>query len=136
MSEASSWEDDSRLICGLVRAGRVAAVNPPVGIVAAAAEDPSLKKQTLTNLYNERPIWPKLAHRKLDEAVMSAYAAIDPVGNWSPHLGRNLAGHRWRPAIVDRPPLAARRAEVEPQALANLLRLNGRRQSHFISTGT
>jgi SAM-dependent methyltransferase len=33
-----------------------------------------LKKRTLTNLYNQRPAWLDLAHRRLDEAVLSAYA--------------------------------------------------------------
>ena len=32
-----------------------------------------LKKCTLTNLYNERPAWLDLAHKKLDEAVAAAY---------------------------------------------------------------
>ncbi len=32
-----------------------------------------LRKRTLTNLYNERPTWLDLAHRKLDEAVFAAY---------------------------------------------------------------
>ena len=32
-----------------------------------------LKKRTLPNLYNERPTWLDLAHRKLDEAVFAAY---------------------------------------------------------------
>lgn len=32
-----------------------------------------LKKRTLTNLYNHRPTWLDLAHRKLDEAVFAAY---------------------------------------------------------------
>ena len=30
-------------------------------------------KRTLTNLYDERPTWLDLAHRKLDEAVFAAY---------------------------------------------------------------
>jgi len=38
-----------------------------------------LKKRTLTNLYNERPTWLDLAHRKLDEAVFAAYG-------WEPSL--------------------------------------------------
>ena len=38
-----------------------------------------LKKRTLTNLYNERPTWLDLAHKKLDEAVFAAYA-------WPPDL--------------------------------------------------
>lgn len=32
-----------------------------------------LKKRTLTNLYNERPAWLDLAHRKLDAAVAAGY---------------------------------------------------------------
>ena len=32
-----------------------------------------LKKRTLTNLYNQRPTWLNLAHRKLDEEVFDAY---------------------------------------------------------------
>jgi len=32
-----------------------------------------LKKRTLTNLYNERPTWLDLIHRRLDEAVLAAY---------------------------------------------------------------
>ena len=38
-----------------------------------------LAKRTLTNLYNARPDWLKLAHQKLDEAVFAAYG-------WSPTL--------------------------------------------------
>jgi hypothetical protein len=33
----------------------------------------SLKKRTLTNLYNQRPTWLDQAHRKLDAAVFAAY---------------------------------------------------------------
>ena len=33
----------------------------------------SLKKRTLTNLYNQRPTWLAQAHQKLDEAVFAAY---------------------------------------------------------------
>src|SRR6185503_10073626 len=38
-----------------------------------------LKKRTLTNLYNERPAWLDLAHKKLDTAVAAAY-------DWPPDL--------------------------------------------------
>ena len=31
-----------------------------------------LKKRTLTSLYNERPAWLDLAHKKLDAAVAAA----------------------------------------------------------------
>jgi hypothetical protein len=51
--------------------------------MAAAAKDPKLKKRTLTNLYNERPTWLRLAHEALDRAVLAAYAATDPAGDWS-----------------------------------------------------
>jgi len=37
------------------------------------ATENELKKRTLTNLYNQRPTWLELAHRKLDEAVLAAY---------------------------------------------------------------
>lgn len=32
-----------------------------------------LAKRTLTNLYNERPTWLDMAHRRLDETVFAAY---------------------------------------------------------------
>ena len=39
-----------------------------------------LQKRTLTNLYNQRPAWLDLAHKKLDEAVFTAYG-------WTPDIG-------------------------------------------------
>jgi len=42
-------------------------LNPP------GASESELKRRTLTNLYNERPTWLDLAHRKLDAAVFDAY---------------------------------------------------------------
>ncbi|MCY2986819.1 MAG: hypothetical protein NTY19_03010 [Planctomycetota bacterium] len=38
-----------------------------------------LQKRTLTTLYNQRPTWLDLAHKRLDEAVFAAYG-------WSPDL--------------------------------------------------
>ena len=46
---------------------RDAWLNPP------GASEGELKRRTLTNLYNQRPMWLELAHRKLDEAVLDAY---------------------------------------------------------------
>lgn len=46
---------------------RDAWLNPP------GASEAELKKRTLTNLYNQRPTWLALAHKKLDEAVLDAY---------------------------------------------------------------
>jgi hypothetical protein len=99
-------------------------------IQAAAAQDSRLKKRTLTNLYNERPTWLKLAHRTLDEAVLAAYAATDPAGDWSPAWAE-----AWQDSGAGQPlpaghPQTARRAEVDQAVLANLLRLNqARRES-------
>jgi hypothetical protein len=42
-------------------------LNPP------DATEAELKKRTLTNLYNERPTWLRMAHEKLDRAVLDAY---------------------------------------------------------------
>ncbi len=42
-------------------------LNPP------GADEAELKKRTLTNLYNQRPTWLDLAHKKLDGAVLAAY---------------------------------------------------------------
>ena len=47
---------------------RDAWLNPP-GLDANA-----LKKRTLTNLYNQRPTWLDLLHKRLDAAVAAAYA--------------------------------------------------------------
>ena len=93
-------------------------------IMAAAARDPRLKKRTLTNLYNERPTWLRLAHEKLDRAVLAAYAAADPQGGWSEDWA-----DVWKDTGAGQPlpaghPLSARRAEIDQKVLANLLRLN------------
>ncbi len=40
-----------------------------------------LKKRTLTNLYNQRPMWLEIAHRKLDEAVFAAYGWPNELSN-------------------------------------------------------
>lgn len=37
------------------------------------ATDAQLRERTLTNLYNHQPEWLKIAHRKLDEAVLDSY---------------------------------------------------------------
>ena len=38
------------------------------------AAEAELRKRTMTNLYNQRPTWLDLVHRKLDEAVLDAYS--------------------------------------------------------------
>jgi type II restriction/modification system DNA methylase subunit YeeA len=46
---------------------------------AEGLSDAEKKKRTLTNLYNARPTWLDLAHKRLDEAVFAAYG-------WPPTL--------------------------------------------------
>ena len=47
-------------------------LNPP------DADEATLKKRTLTNLYNERPTWLANAHAALDRAVWAAYGWPEP----------------------------------------------------------
>ncbi|HYE60704.1 MAG TPA: DNA methyltransferase [Phycisphaerales bacterium] len=96
-------------------------------IMAAAAQDPRLKKRTLTNLYNERPTWLRLAHEQLDRAVLAAYAAVDPQGGWQEDWAEVWTETGAGQPLPDGHALAARRAEVEERVLGNLLRLNGER---------
>jgi hypothetical protein len=96
-------------------------------IMAAAARDARLKKRTLTNLYNDRPTWLRLAHQQLDRAVLAAYAAADPDGKWDESWSDVwLDTGAGQPLPADHP-LYARRAGVDRQVLANLLRLNHER---------
>jgi type II restriction/modification system DNA methylase subunit YeeA len=52
---------------------RNAWLNPP------GASEADLRVRTLTNLYNERPAWLRMAHERLDAAVFAAYG-------WDPSL--------------------------------------------------
>jgi len=93
-------------------------------VQAEAAKDPELKRRTLTNLYNERPTWLRLAHRELDRAVLAAYAAVDPEGQWS-----ETWADVWQDTGAGQPlppdhELTAARAETDARVLSNLLRLN------------
>jgi type II restriction/modification system DNA methylase subunit YeeA len=45
------------------------------------ASEAELKRRTLTNLYNERPTWLDLAHRRLDQAVLDAYGWPHELGD-------------------------------------------------------
>jgi hypothetical protein len=96
-------------------------------IMAAAAKDAQLKKRTLTNLYNERPTWLKLAHEKLDRAVLAAYAATDAAGEWDEDWAAVWVDTGAGQPLPPNHPLAARRSEVDQKLLANLLRLNHQR---------
>jgi hypothetical protein len=71
---------DSPLVAAIAEAARElnalreSWINPPPDSIGES----ELKKRTLTNLYNERPTWLDLAHRKLDSAVFAAYAWPEP----------------------------------------------------------
>jgi hypothetical protein len=93
-------------------------------ILARAAKDANLKRRTLTNLYNERPTWLRLAHEELDRAVLAAYAAVDPAGGWSEDWAEVWVETGAGQPPAEGHPLASRRAEVDQQVLGALLRLN------------
>jgi len=93
-------------------------------IMARAAKDPKLKKRTLTNLYNERPTWLNLAHEQLDRAVLAAYAATDPDGEWSEDWANVWTDTGAGFPLPKDHPLSTRRQATDLRVLANLLRLN------------
>ncbi|MCH8151919.1 MAG: class I SAM-dependent DNA methyltransferase [Planctomycetes bacterium] len=93
-------------------------------IMAMAAKDQRLKKRTLTNLYNERPMWLRLAHEKLDRAVLAAYAATDPDGDWSEDWAEVWIETGAGQPLPDDHPLIDRRRQSDQRVLASLLRLN------------
>ena len=101
-------------------------------IMALAAKDKDLKQRTLTNLYNERPTWLKLAHLELDRAVLAAYAAVDAEGAWTEDWAEVWQDSGAGQPLPEHHPLAGRRAEVDQKVLANLLRLNLTRGSEEV----
>ena len=96
-------------------------------IMARAAKDARLKKRTLTNHYNERPTWLRIAHQELDRAVLAAYAATDSAGDWSEDWAEVWYDSDAGQPLPENHPLTAQRAEVDQKVLANLLRLNHER---------
>src|SRR5580658_927739 len=97
--------------------------------MAAAAKDSRLKKRTLTNLYNERPTWLKLAHEQLDRAVLAAYAVADPEGKWSEDWAAVWLDTGAGQKLPADHPLASERVRIDALVLANLLQLNQQRAS-------
>lgn len=93
-------------------------------IMARAAKDARLKNRTLTNLYNERPTWLRLAHEQLDRAVLAAYVATDTDGDWSEDWAAVWTETGAGRPLPDRHSHTEKRAEVDQRVLANLLRLN------------
>ena len=64
--------DDPR-VQAIARAARELVEKRDAWLNPSGATEKELKSRTLTNLYNRRPTWLDLAHRKLDEAVLDAY---------------------------------------------------------------
>ena len=67
-----------------------------------ALDETEPKKRTLTNLYNERPTWLRLAHERLDAAVFAAYGWEAGIGDGevlARLLALNLGGRRCGHAI-------------------------------------
>ena len=117
---SDTFEDVPAAARGLIRQS---------AIMAAAAKDSRLKKRTLTNLYNERPTWLKLAHESLNRAVLAAYAAIDPDGDWSEYWAAVWIDTGAGQKLPADHPLAAERVRVDQAVLGNLLRMNQLRAS-------
>ena len=57
-------------------------LNPQVTVTSeVTVTSDEKKKRTLTNLYNQRPTWLDLAHKRLDEAVFAAYGWKSDLSN-------------------------------------------------------
>ena len=63
------------------------------------ATDADLKVRTLTALYNARPTWLDLAHRRLDDAVLDAYGWPHDLGD-EEILGQLLALNHERAGLL------------------------------------
>ena len=66
-------KDDARLQA-IAQAAKELVEQRDRWLVAEGLSDADRKKRTLTNLYNQRPTWLDLAHKRLDEAVFAAYS--------------------------------------------------------------
>ncbi len=96
-------------------------------LMAEAAKSPNLKKRTLTNLYNERPTWLKLAHEKLDRARPRCLRPHRSNRRLVRRLGRPLHRNRRGAQLPPTHPDHAARLATDQKILTNLLRLNHQR---------
>jgi hypothetical protein len=119
LSERAASQEHFIDLCRLLGQPTIRALN---------AKDARLKKRTLTNLYNERPTWLKLAHEKLDRAVLAAYAAADPDGVWSEDWAEVWTDSGAGQPLPAGHGLTGKRRETDQAVLANLLRLNQSRR--------
>ena len=64
---------DNPRVAAIAQAARELVEKRDLWLNPEGAAEADLKKRTLTNLYNARPTWLDLAHKKLDTAVLDAY---------------------------------------------------------------
>ena len=60
-------------VCAIAEAARDLVQKRDAWLNPPDASERELKRRTLTNLYNGRPTWLALAHRRLDQAAYDAY---------------------------------------------------------------
>lgn len=65
-------KDDPRVVA-IAEAARDLVQKRDTWLNPKGAPEKELRKRTLTNLYNRRPTWLQIAHRKLDQGVFDAY---------------------------------------------------------------
>ncbi len=68
---------DSPLVTAIAEAAKELVEKRDGWLNPVGPTEAELKKRTLTKLYNERPTWLDLAHKKLDNAVFAAYGWPD-----------------------------------------------------------
>jgi hypothetical protein len=66
-------EDEDPRVAAIAEAARELVAQRDRWLNPGTLPASSLKKRTLTNLYNQQPTWLQLAHEKLDHAVLDAY---------------------------------------------------------------
>ena len=71
--EGSALNDRARTDAWATARSAIGTVKYPRIVPKGDKEAELLAKRTLTNLYNERPTWLDLAHKRLDEVVFAAY---------------------------------------------------------------
>jgi len=66
-------EDADQRVAAIAQAARELVEKRDRWLNPGDVPEAELKKRTLTNLYNQRPTWLEMAHKKLDDAVLDAY---------------------------------------------------------------
>ncbi|MEM7229435.1 MAG: hypothetical protein AAF432_11540 [Planctomycetota bacterium] len=84
-----------------------------------------LGKDIATHIAKQRQTeHPQRAAKALDDAVIAAYAAIEPDGEWSPSWAEVFVETSAGQPLPKGHELSSRRAEIEQLILGKLLRMN------------